>query len=380
MKIIEKDIISVDTPRVLVDYDVLLSNIHMVHGYARRHQADIRPHVKSHKCLDIARIQLSEGIKGFAAAKVDEAAVFFHTPARSFTIAYPLVEKNKIQRVLSSTRQFDLDMNLIVDSEEGYEAIALMCDRMNVKVNIYIKIDVGLKRCGLPPEDARILRIARKVLSHNHLEFAGLLSHAGHVYRAKDIQEVINIAQSELKLLFRVRKYLLEYEIETRKISIGSTPTLLAGIDLQGVSEIRPGNYVFMDRITWKLGLIAPEQIALTVISTLVSKNKKHFIVDAGSKVLSSDTGAHGSKLLEGYGLAYPSDKYLEEDYKMKIISLSEEHGFIARPGFDLPVGAKIRIIPNHACPVVNLTDSLVVHHKNIISNVWKVHARGKVL
>lgn len=380
MKIIEKDIASIDTPRVLVDCDVLLSNIHMVHGYAKRYHADIRPHVKSHKCLDIARIQLAERITGFTAAKVDEAAVFFNTTAKSFTIAYPLIENNKIQRILSSTRQLGLDMNLIVDSEEGFDAIAMMCERMDVKVKIYIKIDVGLKRCGLPPEDARILRIARKVLSHSHLEFAGLLSHAGHVYRAKDIQEVIHIAQNELIILFRVRKTLLEYDIETRRISIGSTPTLLAGIDLEGVSEIRPGNYLFMDRITWKLGLIAPEQIALTVISTLVSKNKKHFIIDAGSKVLSSDTGAHGSKLLEGYGLAYPSEKYLEEDYRMKIISLSEEHGLIAHPGFDLPIGTKIRIIPNHACPVVNLTDSLVVHRKNIISNVWKVHARGKVL
>jgi len=380
MKIIDKEIMSVDTPRVLVDYDVLMSNIHMVHGYARRYHVDVRPHVKSHKSIDIAKIQLEEGVTGFTAAKVDEAAVFFSTSAKSFTLAYPLIEQNKIHRILSSTRQFNLEMNLIADSEEGYEAIALMCERLDVNVKIYIKIDVGFKRCGLPPEDPRILRIARKVLSNSHLEFAGLISHAGQVYRAKDIQEVINIAQNELKLLFRVRKFLLDYDIETRKISIGSTPTLLAGIDLQGVSEIRPGNYVFMDRITWKLGLIAPEQIALTVISTLVSKNKNHFIIDAGSKVLSSDTGAHGSKLLEGYGLAYPAEKFLEENYKMKIISLSEEHGFIARPDFDLPVGTKIRIIPNHACPVVNLADSLAVHSKNIINHVWKVHARGKVL
>jgi D-serine deaminase-like pyridoxal phosphate-dependent protein len=380
MKILNKEILSVDTPRVLVDYDVLLSNIHMVHGYAGRYQVDVRPHVKSHKSLDIAAIQLEEGATGLTAAKVDEAAVFFNAATKSFTLAYPLTEEHKIQRILSSIRQFNLDMNLIVDSEEGYEAVALMCKRLDIKLKIYIKIDVGLKRCGLPPGDHRILRIARKVLSDSHLELAGLLSHAGHVYRAGNIDEVIRIAQDELKILFMVRKYLLDYNIETRRISIGSTPTLLAGIDLQGVSEIRPGNYVFMDRITWKLGLIAPEQIALTVISTLVSKNKNHFIIDAGSKVLSSDTGAHGSKILEGYGAAYPAEKFLEEDYLMKIISLSEEHGFIERPDFDLPLGTRIRIIPNHACPVVNLTDSLVVHSRNIIRHVWKVHARGKVL
>lgn len=380
MKIIDKDILTIDTPRVVVDYDVMLANIQMVHGYARRYRIDIKPHVKAHKCLDIAKIQMEEGAAGLTASKVDEAAVFFNGTCKSFTIAYPLVEFNKIQRILSSTRQFDLDMSLMVDSEEGYHAIATMCERLNVKVKIFLKIDVGLKRCGLSPDDPKIHQLSKKISEHNLLEFSGLISHAGHVYRSKDIQEVINIAQNELKILFRIRKLLLDYNIEIRKISIGATPSLLAGIDLQGISEIRPGNYVFMDRLNWKIGLIAPEQIALTVIATIVSKNKSHFIIDSGSKVLSSDTGVHGSKILDGYGLAYPAEKFLEEEYKMKIIALSEEHGFIARSNFDLPICSKIRIIPNHACPVVNLTDSLVVHRKNIINNVWKVHARGKVL
>lgn len=379
MKIIEKNIHAVDTPRVLVDYDLLLTNIHMIHGYARQQLVDIRPHVKSHKCLDIAKLQSEEGIIGLTAAKVDEAAVFFGSPVKSFTIAYPLVEQNKIQRVLSSTRQFGLDMNLIADSEVGYNAISVMCERLKVNVKLYIKIDVGLNRCGLLPEDPRILHIAKNATAHKQIELAGILSHAGHVYKAGNIQEVIDIAHDELNQLFRVRKLLLEYGIETRRISVGATPSLLTGIDLKGVSEIRPGNYVFLDRITWKLGLIAPEQIALTIMATLVSKNKNYFIIDAGSKVLSSDTGAHGSSLLDGFGLAYPAEKYLEENYKMKITALSEEHGFIANPGFDLPVGTKIRIIPNHACPVINLTDSMVVHSKNIITQVWKVHARGKV-
>ncbi|MBN2610835.1 MAG: alanine racemase [Bacteroidales bacterium] len=380
MKIIDKEILAIDTPRVMADYDIMLANIQMVHNHARRYMIDIKPHVKSHKCLDIARIQLDEGAIGLTAAKCDEAAVFFNGMCKSFTIAYPLVEHHKIQRILSSTKQFGLDMSLIVDSEEGFEAIALMAERQNVKVKIYLKIDVGLKRCGLPADDQRILKLSKKILEHKQLELTGLISHAGHVYRAKNIQEVIKIAQEELKILFSVRKLLLDFDIETRRISIGATPTLLTGIDLQGISEIRPGNYIFLDRLSWKLGLIAPEQIALTVMATVVSKNKSYFIVDAGSKVLSSDTGAHASKILEGYGLAYPAEKYLEEDYRMKITALSEEHGFVSRSGFDLPIGSRVRIIPNHACPVVNLTDSMVVHQKGMIKNVWKVHARGKVL
>ncbi len=380
MKIIEKEIVAIDTPRVFIDYDVMLDNIHMVHGYAKRYHIDIKPHVKTHKCLNIAKIQLEEGASGLTAAKIDEASVFFNNSCKSFTIAYPLVEQTKIQRILSSTRQFGLDMSLIADSEEGYNAIAVMCERLDVKVNIFLKIDIGLKRCGLSPDDPKILHLAKKIMAHSHLEFNGLITHAGHAYKAKDIQEVIRIAQSELKILFRIRKLLLDYGIETRKLSIGATPTLLAGIDLQGISEIRPGNYVFMDRLMLKLGLIAPEQIALTVIATIISKNKSYFIIDAGSKVLSSDTGAHGSKLLDGYGIAYPVEKFLKEESKMKITSLSEEHGFVARSNFDLPIGARIRIIPNHSCSVANLTDSLVIHSNNIIKDVWKVHARGKVL
>ncbi len=380
MKIINKEIFSIDTPRVIIDHDILLTNIHMIQSYAEKNNVHLRPHVKAHKCLNVANIQLEEGAIGFTASKVDEASVFFNTKMKSITIAYPLVEKNKIQRIISTSRQFGVELNLVVDSEEGYNLISYMCEKMNFKINMYLKIDVGLNRCGLPPDDLRVSKIAKKNIENKYIEFKGLLSHAGHVYKTKDIQEVEKIALNEIKILIKTRELLLDYDIEIKEISIGSTPTLLAGISLEGISEIRPGNFVFMDRLPWKLGLITTEQISLTVTATIISKNKNYFILDAGSKVLSSDTGAHGSKLLEGYGIAYPAEKFLEENKKMRIVALSEEHGFIKRPKFDLPIGSKIRIIPNHACAVVNLTDSLIIHKNNVITDVWKVHARGKVL
>ena len=380
MKIIDKEITSVDTPRVFVDYEILLGNIHLMHNFANKNNVKIRPHVKSHKSLDISRLQLKEGAMGFTAAKADEAAVFLNLPVSSITIAYPLIEKNKIQRVLSTSREYELEFNFIVDSSEGYELISSMCESMGISAGIFIKIDAGLMRCGLQPDNPDIVQIARKATVNNYIEFKGLLSHAGHAYKAKDVKEVENIALAELDLLSNVKNKLAESGIEVKEVSVGCTPTLLTGVNLAGVTEIRPGNYIFMDRLSWKLGLITPEQISLTVMATVISKNKNYFIIDAGSKVLSSDTGAHGSKILTGFGTAYPADEYLKDKKKMEIVALSEEHGFIKRPGYDLPVGSRIRIIPNHACTVVNLTDSLIVHKENKITESWRVHARGKVL
>ncbi len=380
MKLIDREISSVDTPRVLVDYDILLNNINQMHNYAKTNNVRIRPHIKSHKSLDIAGIQLSCGASGYTAAKVDEALVFVNTPNKSFTVAYPLIERNKIQRILSSAREYSLDLNLITDSEEGFAAIGDLCRSMDIKVGLYIKIDVGLNRCGYSPDDPKIIELAEKIIEHDHLTLKGLLSHAGHAYKAEVAREVKSIARKEMNIMSEVKESLKNAGIEINEISVGCTPTLLTGLPLNGVTEIRPGNYVFMDKLIWKLGLINPLQISLTVMATLISRNKKYFIVDAGSKVLSSDTGAYSSKLLTGYGTAYPAGNYPDENMTMEVVALSEEHGFIKRPDFDLPVGSKIRIIPNHACPVVNLTDALLIHKNNKIIESWKVHARGKVL
>jgi len=380
MRLKEKTIYSLDTPRVIIDYDKMMGNIHMIHDYAFKYGVKVRPHIKTHKNLDIARIQKKEGAIGVTASKPEEASIFMHGNLGSITVAYPVIEHNKVQKIISTAKTYKQELNVIIDSEVGLKMVDKLSRGLTPPLGIYVKIDVGFHRCGLSPDDPLILDLIEAILSRKHLSFKGLLSYSGHAYRAKNHIEVEKIALEEINIMKQL-KFLLEQQgIEINELSIGSTPTLLTGIDLTGITEIRPGNYIFLDRTTWQLGLITPEQIALNVIATIISKNKNYFIIDAGSKILTSDLGPHGSKLLEDYGIAYPIDSYLENSREMRIVSLSEEHGIIKRPSFDLPIGTKLRIIPNHACPIVNLVDSIIIHQNEVVIYTWKVHARGKIL
>ena len=150
--------------------------------------------------------------------------------------------------------------------------------------------------------------------------------------------------QEECGIMNRVRKRLESNGIEVSEVSVGSTPGTLASDSYDGITEIRPGNYIFMDRMPLRLKVIELNQIALSVLATVVSKNADYFIIDSGSKTLSSDQGAHGMPGMEGFGLAYPLDHFEDTDYEMIVTRLSEEHGVVIRGDFDLEIGSKVRV------------------------------------
>jgi D-serine deaminase-like pyridoxal phosphate-dependent protein len=207
----------------------------------------------------------------------------------------------------------------------------------------------------------------------------GILSHAGHAYGAGTVENVRRIAEEERHIMVRVRKRLESAGIHVPEVSVGSTPTVVAAESFEGITEIRPGNYVFMDRTQYALGIASNEQITLSVLATVVSRNDDYLIIDAGSKVLSSDRGPHGSDALEGFGEAFTLEDAVQEQGWI-VEKLSEEHGFIRRRGHDDPeIGTRLRIIPNHSCVVANLTDELVMVDGAGAPRIVQVDARGRV-
>jgi D-serine deaminase-like pyridoxal phosphate-dependent protein len=205
----------------------------------------------------------------------------------------------------------------------------------------------------------------------------GILSHAGHAYAASNRAEIAGIAAEERAIMLRVRDRLQADGHELSEISVGSTPTVLASESFDGITEARPGNYVFSDATAVRLELGRLDDVALTILATIISANDRYFIIDAGSKVLSSDLGAHGTGGA-GYGLALPLERS-DNDSPLRVVRLSEEHGFVKRAGSDLPIGTKLRIIPNHACPVANLADRLTIVSRSEVVDEWLVAGRGKV-
>jgi D-serine deaminase-like pyridoxal phosphate-dependent protein len=372
----------VATPAVLIDERRMRANVERMQSLADRHGLSLRPHVKTHKSLELARIQSDAGAFGFTASKPAEAEVFLRGGVGSLTVAYPLLDVETIGQLLDAAGGADL--RLVVDSAEGIAAASAAARRRSARLPVFIEIDVGLRRCGVTPTASLLCPLARAVDRDPGLTLAGILSHAGHAYAAPGLDAVRAIATDELALVRHARQLIEHDGIAVETVSIGATPTVLASAAFDGVDEIRPGNYIFLDAMQVALGVARREEVALSVLTTIVARNDEYYIVDAGSKTLSSDKGAHGSEGVRGFGEAYEASdedsirRAFGEAPQYAVARLSEEHGFVERAGTDLAIGTRLRITPNHACPVVNLAERMYLVGDDDV-RVITVDARGRV-
>jgi D-serine deaminase-like pyridoxal phosphate-dependent protein len=363
------------TPHVAVHRVRLRANLDRVAAIARSQGVALRPHVKTHKCLEIARLQIERGAIGVTASKPQEAIVFIEAGVPSVTVAYPVVAAQAARALLEAAARHGCDLRFVVDSLEGVAALATGVGTRG-KACLLLEVDVGLQRCGVRPGSAAIGNIADAIQSSPQLELRGILSHAGHAYAAPGRHEIAAIAADERRQLMQVVDELAERNVAVREVSVGSTPTVLAADSFAGVTEIRPGNYVFLDGTAHRLGIARLDQIALGVVTTVVSSNERYSIIDAGSKVLSSDTGPHGTGAAS-FGRCFALGASASKDGR-HVVRLSEEHGFVEHRGAPWRIGSRALVIPNHACPVVNLADRLVVLEAGCDAVFWAVAARGK--
>ncbi len=370
---------TIETPAVLVDYGRMMANLRAMQESATRRGLALRPHAKAHKCLEIARIQVGLGACGVTVSKPDEAIVFLRGGIASVTLAFPLVDSPRARRLLAVARDRSATIRFIADSDRGVTALSTAAYEQSTPADVFLKVDVGLHRCGVRPEDPELVTLVRKIAGDPWLRFAGLLSHAGHAYGARDARHIREIAAEECAILARVRRRIEDAGIAVPEVSVGATPTALAGESYDGITEIRPGNYVFLDRTALALGVARPDQIALTILATVVSAGDEWAVVDAGSKTLSSDRGPHGRSTVSGYGAARPAERWDGSGAWIEVTRLSEEHGVLGQRTTRLAPGTRLRIVPNHACPVVNLADRLVVLGLGDEPVTWTVDARACV-
>lgn len=343
------------TPQVVVDLPRLEANIARVAGLLPA-SVELHPHVKTHKSFRIARMQQEAGAKGFTVSRAPEAAAFLRAGFDLVTVAFPLVSSAEAAHLLKLARDNGARVRFIVDSPVGVAALEEAAVRRNETVDVFMKVDVGLHRCGVDPVSEAAIHLARDVAGATRLRLAGLLSHAGHAYSASGPAGVGEVAAAELEQMLALKQRLAASGLEAPRISVGSTPTVLATTAFAGVDEARPGNYVFFDLTAVRLGVARRQEVALAVLATVVSANERVAIVDAGSKTLSSDLGPHGARSGSGYGEAYVLDG---DGIAFPVFQLSEEHGFLSLQGRRLKVGARVLILPNHACTVVNLAERM---------------------
>ncbi len=374
---------SIQTPAVVVDRERLSHNLARVQKIAEENGLRLRPHIKTHKCIELARMQLDYGACGITAAKASEALVFIESGVSSVTVAYPVIDPCKARTLVKVAVASKCELRFIADNERTLEALGQAAAESDNAIGVFIKIDVGLGRVGLKPDAEELSSMAHAIAKTPKLEFRGLLSHAGQCYAANGRKEVRKIAESERRQLLMAQDRIEQSGLQVPELSVGSTPTVLAAENFEGLSEIRPGNYVFCDLTAVRLGVATLAEVALSVVTSVVSMNETYAIIDAGSKVLSSDLGPHGSSGVRGFGKAVPLELEIDNGASSSALSverLSEEHGFVRHGGVDIRVGDRLRVVPNHSCPVVNLADYLWIMNQDRTTDRWKVAAAGRVI
>lgn len=362
------------TPYLEIDAARLHRNLQQMQEKADAAGVALRPHIKTHKSVWIAEQQRLLGARGITVSKPSEGVAFIEGGARDLLLAYPVVHADALSALLSAGARHQAKIICIADCDAGVAAIVGAHQRQpDCTLSVAIKVDVGLHRVGVDPHSDAALTLAQQITGAG-LPFAGLISHAGHAYAAGQPAAIAAIAQQEIVLMRKVQQRLVAAGFEPCPVSVGATPTALAAPVAAGCSEIRPGNYALLDLTAWRLGLCSPDALALTVVTRVVAVNAHFAVINAGSKMLSSDKGPHGTSA-SGFGIAVD-----EQGYQYEVLKLSEEHGFLDY-GDRAPLpGALLRIFPNHSCAVVAQSDHAVLRQSDGSARVLAIEGRGKFI
>lgn len=357
----------IDTPAIVVDLDILERNLCRVAEYAKSHGLRLRPHTKTHKSTRIGRRQLEAGAAGLTVAKVSEAEVMLGAGPADLLIAYPIVGHPKLERLAEVAKKTRVTVAL--DSETAARDISEAAKAAQVEIGILAEVDVGLNRVGVTP-GAQALDLARAILRMPGLRFEGITCYPGHIKSAdpEGIAALRKVGEILSGLLDEFRRAGIDVGI----VSGGSTPTLFHSHEAAGVTEIRPGTYVFNDLNTVNSGACGLEDCAASILATVVSTARPgQMIVDGGSKTFSSDRPATPDVTF-GRVVEAPGARF----HKM-----NEEHGFvdITRAERSFAVGDRVHIIPNHVCVAMNLHEQVYGVRGDRVEEVWKVEARGKL-
>jgi D-serine deaminase-like pyridoxal phosphate-dependent protein len=368
------------TPALLLDLDVLERNLDRMAERARALGVALRPHAKTHKCLEVGRMQLARGARGITVATLPEAQAFADGGFADITWAFPLVA-GRLDEVVALARRITFRVTL--DAAEALDALGSAARAGAVEVHAWLEVDSGHHRSGVDPHAAASVALARRLAAERGVVFDGLLTHAGHSYHARTRAERAAIAEGERASMVAFAGMLAGEGVMVPAISVGSTPAMSAVERLDGVSEVRPGNYAFYDFMQLAGGVCAAEDCAVTVLASVVSHQRgaAHVVVDAGALALSKDPGPHDAALARGFGPVVAGLAGQQLDPRVQVRGLSQEHGMV---GGDVAgdvadrfaVGEKLRILPNHSCLTAAMFDAYQVVLGDAVVDTWAIWRR----
>ena len=372
------------TPALLVDRARLQSNLDAMQARAEAQGVALRPHVKTHKCVEIARLQAARGARGITVATVDEAEAFAAAGSDDVRLATPVVGAGKLERlaalVAGGTR-----VSFTVDSVAGVERAARSCPG----AQILVEVDTGYGRCGVGWDDGPALAVVADAVVRAGMALAGVLSHGGDAYAPAADGETADAARRRAMDAERDRALAAAQTLAGAgllapgaEVSVGSTPGVTAFENREAggfrVTEVRPGTYAFMDAMQVALGAARLQDCALVCVGTVLSKRRfddgtERVVTDAGKKVLTSDLRPGSA----AFGTVLYSPRSMVAHPHAVVSGLSEEHGWVDTPGGAIwDVGDPVFVVPNHACVAVATRRQLYVVEGDEVTETWDVVAR----
>ena len=370
---------SATTPKALVDLDRVEKNTVEMSEKVGRLGAKLRPHVKTHKCAEAARFQVRGHFGGITVSTLAEARFFAAAGFRDITYAVPL-SLARIEDAAAVARDVDV-LHVLLDHPKTLSALEAYGRAQNACFSAYLKVDCGYHRAGVDPASDDAVKLALAMSASDVVDFHGILTHAGHSYAAKDPAGIREIAEQERSVMASFAERLADAGCSPPEVSVGSTPTMSLGESLDGVTEARPGNYVFFDRFQATIGSCALEDAAFSVLASVNGRypERGSALIDAGALAFSKDGGATHVLPDGGYGAIFDAATGAPRD-DLVLESLSQEHGTL-RPRTpealdSLEVGQKLRIVPNHSCLSAALFESYSVVRGSEVVDEWRP-ARG---
>ncbi len=360
------------TPCLLLDINRVRRNADRMTDVVHRNNVRLRPHVKTHKCIEVARIQTQGHDSAITVSTLAEARAFAKHGFTDITYAVP-IERGKFDDAIEIL-QSGVKLNLLTDDAETVRALDAAASKVGVEVDVFVKIDCGTHRVGVEPYSGEAIDIPRLISDSKKLNFAGILTHAGHSYDAKSRSGILDVARHERDSMVELAARLGRKGIAVPTVSVGSTPTMTCVDHLDGVDEIRPGNYIFFDGYQATLGSCSFEDTALTVLAAVIHKGKDRVVIDAGGIALSKDRGPVGLDPSCGYGYVLDIEG---NKTGLRVTGLSQEHGEIEAAGNSIDrfkVGDRVRVLANHSCLTAAQHSHYHVMENGEMADRWEIH------
>src|SRR6266498_513192 len=365
---------SLETPSLVLDVERMQQNADRLGKRISELGARLRPHIKTHKCIEVARIQNRGHAGPITVSTLAEARAFMANGFTDITYAVP-IEPGKFCATIEIAKRIER-LSLLTDDPEIPPQLNESCRRAGVSLDLFLKVDCGYHRCGVALDSNEAIQIPQQISALGNLRFAGILTHAGHSYLCRTEEERLAIAKQERDVMLELAGQLRNSGIAVPVVSIGSTPTITAVDHLNGVDEVRPGNYVFFDAFQASIGSCRLQDCALTVLGAVVHRDVAggRLVVDAGAVALSKDRGAMEFDPTCGYGRILDCEG---NDLGLHVQSLSQEHGEIAVQSWaglnHLKVGTRIRILANHSCLTAAQHTHYNILKRNEIVDRWPI-------